>query len=138
MPITPIVPQWRRLDPSEDLLQSADTEVTVTSSSYILKKQIQITTGVIATSIIRIKLDFKGPGIGKYLYIEIRKNGTEVLYYNTRQIDVYDTITTDEGPGWNMYDTIDLYAKVTAGETAFLKNFRIYGTDCGFLVVKDT
>ena len=121
--------------PTDDLLNSDDTEETTQSESYIKIKDFSALIGNLDSthSAFRIKFDLKIDSAGPTAYGQVYKNG---VAHGTEQMNTTTTYQTksEDISGWSAGDTIELWVKVgTAIRTAHVKNFRVYGR---FEVVK--
>lgn len=101
------------------LILSANTERTTTLTTPTLKKSI--VTGLGGT--LRIKYDFNGTTLGAYA--NIYRNGVAVGTERTDSSGTYSTYTEDIS-GWLRGDEVQIYLWAVSGETASVRNFRIY------------
>jgi len=115
--------------PSDTLLQSADTEQTTNSTTYVLKKSIQVHR----SGKYRVKFDLKDQyHINSTAYGRIYRNG--IAWGTERSQNSNGAyVTYSEDVYFARGDTIDIYIKNgNASYTTYVRNFRIYGTDLDF------
>jgi hypothetical protein len=109
---------------SDDLLFSADTERTTTSTTYVLVKRITVQF----PGTLRIKFDMRSSsdGAGADVKGRIYKNTVAIGTEQQRNSSTYGTYSEDIS-GWLPGDRCELYHKIlAAGPTCYVRNFRIY------------
>ena len=122
--------------PSDDLLSSADTARLTSNAAYTLLKEIEIDK---IGGDLRIKFDLRAdqPSTAPGAYGQIWKNGAAIGTERTDNTGNYVTFSEDL-TGFLPGDLIQIYAKKgTAVVSAYVQNFRIYGTYYQFTVNTD-
>ena len=116
---------------SDDLLFSADTERTTTSTTYVLVKRITIQF----PGTLRIKFDMRSSsdGSGADVNGRIYKNDVAIGIEQQINSSTYATCSEDIA-GWLPGDRCELYHKILiTGPTCYVRNFRIYAKIGRFL-----
>jgi len=118
------------VQPSDNVKQSSDGEISTASLAYVKVKELAF-TGAIGGA--RIFFDLKVNAFGGTAYAVVYKNGVPVVTNPlstppyTEWSDatgVYQSFEQDIN-GLVTGDLIQIYARVTVGNTAFVKNFEI-------------
>lgn len=109
----------------DNIIESADTERTETSTTYTKKKEIRIAFG----GTLRFKFDLHAAGTaGRYAQAYVYRNGVQVGVL--KQVDGAAYVTqTDDISGWSPGDLAQLYLRMsttTGSQTAYVRNFRLY------------
>jgi hypothetical protein len=109
---------------SDNVAFANDAEVTTSSTAYVKVKEIL--AAEIPYGTIRVAFDLKSAA-GATVYGKTYRNGVAIGAEHTQGVTSYATKTDDftcTPPLWNNGDLIQVYSKATAGETAYVKNFR--------------
>jgi hypothetical protein len=111
---------------SDTLKQSADTERSTTSNSYVGVKDILIDNIQAGLSSIRIKFDLKNGGSSYNAYGRVYINGVDVGTERSTNSTTYVTFSEDFSV--KNGDRIYLFIKeqTASPNTAYAKNFRLY------------
>lgn len=114
---------------SDNLKKSDDSEASTSSTTMSKLKSITFNPSPpaeVCLTTLRIKFDLKTTTVGYAAYGQIYKNSVAVGTLQSTTSTSYVTFTQDIG-GWNVNDTIELWAKIAnAAATASVQNFRIY------------
>jgi len=109
---------------SDTLLSANDSEKTTIASTYVLLKQTVVGPG----GILRIKFSIKASAGASTAYGKIYQNGVAVGTEQTNATTNYVEFSEDIS-GWGPGDLCQIYVRTVNGTyTAYVKNFRIYGT----------
>lgn len=118
--IQPVPYYW--MTESDTLVQSADTERTNSTTSYILVKSIRI----FFSGIYRIKFDLKGNNTAEFsgrIYKNGVAHGTEQMTTSTSYVNYSEDLV------FAADDLIQLYIRTNyVGRNVDTRNFRLYGT----------
>ena len=117
---TRILTSYACAKPSDTLRISNDSEKTTTSTDYVKVKETIVGVG----GRIRVKFDLKSTPDEDTAYARIYVNGVAVGTQRTEQAGNYTTFSEDIDV--DIGDLVQIYAKNSAGLTAYVKNFRIY------------
>jgi hypothetical protein len=104
---------------SANLKQSADTEQTSTSDTYVKVKEILMQISGNA----RFDFDLKGTGAPPTSYGRIYKNG---VAFGTEQSSTDSYVTKTENLSFVAGDLIQLYIHDNPGDDVSVRNFRVY------------
>lgn len=110
--------------PSDSVLASADVEQNTGSATYVKVKEIFVAT----SGLYRITFDIRLSELTTTAFAKIYRNG--LAYGIEHGNDTVDYVTKSEDLNFFSGDLIQLYYKVdTAGPQAYIRNFRIKGTN---------
>ena len=128
-------PDGYKAEASDNLRASNDAVASITSSSYTKLKSITVPKHYYS-AILRVKFDMAEiPAGGPTAYGQVYKNGVAIGTEQSTTSGTYVTFSEDIDFGeLNEGDTIELWAKDDAGNTAMVEHFRIYGRDIGLVV----
>lgn len=112
---------------SDVLKDSNDSEETFTVTSYTKQKDVGPVPKGLFNGTLRIKFALKRSGDAANIYGKIYRNGAAVGTERMNDTAAYVTYSEDI-PGWNEDDTIELWCYRTTGgvATGYCKEFRVY------------
>jgi hypothetical protein len=111
-----------KIEPSDDLLASANTERSTSSTNFVKVKEIRVNIQNYFSMQLRVDFELRTTG-GSYSEGLIFRNG---LAAGTVRTAPFNYQNFSENINFNNNDLIQLYIRASSSYTCFCRNFRIY------------
>jgi len=135
--VIPVVRQnlWYNL--TDDVLCSANTERSTSSTSYVKVKEFTVENTVNAGSYLRFTFEMKSSVNGQSVSGVLLQNAIQLGVEKSMTSSTYAAQTQDLAATLNIGDTISLWHKKNGTGDCYVKNFQIRGIGSGFSLLTD-
>ena len=114
---------------SNDLINSDDTEKSLTTNTYLKIKEVKISVAPSTVTSLRIKFSIKTNSSGQNAFGRIYKNGVAIGTERENATPLSYVEYSEDLGTFAANDLIQIYAHTNGGATVYCENFRFYGMD---------